>query len=137
LALINTNEEYVGGGFPICFLQRAILFGRARLPAGVWEYILMARIFAMKVFSVLMLVFFAADADQGTSMQKFRPERKIGQQWTVETTSQQTQGQAAPFRWHPAQQRQIKGLLTGQREPTADQIGHATRKNQSGRSPRT
>jgi len=35
----------------------------------------------------------------------------------------QDQGQAAPFRWHPAQQQQIKELLTGQQQPTAEQIG--------------
>jgi len=35
----------------------------------------------------------------------------------------QTQGQAAPFRWHPTQQQQIKELLTDQRQLTAEQIG--------------
>ena len=36
---------------------------------------------------------------------------------------QQRQGQAAPFRWHPAQQQQVKQLLSAEQEPTADQLG--------------
>ncbi len=36
---------------------------------------------------------------------------------------QQTQSQAAPFRWHPTQRQQIKELLTDQQELTAEQIG--------------
>ncbi len=38
-------------------------------------------------------------------------------------TQTQAQGQAAPFRWHPAQQQQIKELLADQRPLTAGQIG--------------
>jgi hypothetical protein len=35
----------------------------------------------------------------------------------------QNQGQAAPFRWHPAQQQQVKQLLAAQQQPPAEQIG--------------
>lgn len=35
----------------------------------------------------------------------------------------QTQGRAAPFRWHPTQQHQVKELLADQRQRSAEQIG--------------
>jgi hypothetical protein len=53
----------------------------------------------------------------------FSGSLELMQSQTAPGKQRQIQGQAAPFRWHPAQQQQIKELLSAQQAPTAEQIG--------------